>query len=336
MTNNRTIINTISKARDEAQCIYCLALKPFDEFNKEHVIHRCMTGKFQPLNLTLIKTVCTSCNQYLGDSLDLALGRGYWEGLSRFQHDMKTSSKARELSTTNIQLRAEDAETFRDEVGEFEDILSDHLRLELKDKSIVRFTKQILLNRPIEQLIDLAEVVGYRVFAATDESNEEIAVLIESPLRLAGFEINRVFKHPVTATATYDVVAFRAFSKIAFNYFAKLCEHSPELALSRDFDQIRSFIRFAETPDFRAITLLEADKPIEVAGKPLKGHWMRLRLDRGYRGRQVIVELSLFNRHQWRVVLTDGMFHMDLPSELQNMHIWDLRTMRCESVDPQT
>lgn len=314
----------------KAQCIYCLDVKNRSEFNKEHVIHSSMTGSFQPINLTLIHTVCKDCNQAMGDTFDMALGRGYWEGLARFQHEMKDPRKVKELSTENIEFHVDDEEAFRNDIGEFEDIAADHLRLELLNGSIVRLTRKQLIMRPLEEHVDLKEVKGFRIFSASDESNDKIAALCTPALANAGFEINSVYKHAVTATVTYDLIAFRAFAKVAFNYFAKITENSPELALAEPFDEIRSFVRYGHRPTYQDVELLGENLTAEFDGRPMRGHWITLSVHGGSR---LVAELSLFNRHQWRVILCQNMRAFQLPSDLVSTHVWDMRTMRCEAIE---
>lgn len=313
----------------KAQCMYCLELKRVSLFNREHVIHRSMTGNFQPINLTLINTVCKECNQAFGDTVDAAIGRGYAEGFSRFQNEMKDPSKIAELSTDNLEFDVEDKVAFEREVGEFSDTATDHLRLEFGDGSIVRLTRKQLAARPLESHIDLNQVVAFRIWAATDETNDEIASLCESQLAAAGFEINRVFKNPLTVRATYGITAFRAFAKIAFNYLAKISESTPEVALSKPFDLIRNFVRYCHEPPREYVQLVNQDVAVKFDGKQLRGHWITIYV----KDERLIVELSLFNRHQWRITLCQNIHTVGLPSDLGSTHVWDFRTMRCEKID---
>jgi hypothetical protein len=75
------------------KCIYCLENKPEDSFTKaEHVIPQSF-GSFQDnftLNQPHNKTVCNDCNQYFGDNLEIALARDTVEGLSRYEHGIRS------------------------------------------------------------------------------------------------------------------------------------------------------------------------------------------------------------------------------------------------------
>jgi hypothetical protein len=69
---------------DPIDCIYCRDLQPESSFSKvEHVVPQSF-GRFEN-NLTLLKTVCDSCNQFFGDNLELALARDTVEGQSRIE-----------------------------------------------------------------------------------------------------------------------------------------------------------------------------------------------------------------------------------------------------------
>jgi hypothetical protein len=75
------------------KCIYCLENKPEESFTKaEHVIPQSF-GLFQDnftLNQPHNKTVCNDCNQYFGDNLEIALARDTVEGLSRYEHGIRS------------------------------------------------------------------------------------------------------------------------------------------------------------------------------------------------------------------------------------------------------
>jgi hypothetical protein len=82
------------------KCIYCLENKPEDSFTKaEHVIPQSF-GLFQDnftLNQQHNKTVCNDCNQYFGDNLEIALARDTVEGLSRYEHGIRSPKDFKSL-----------------------------------------------------------------------------------------------------------------------------------------------------------------------------------------------------------------------------------------------
>jgi len=289
-----------------------------------------MTGGFEPINPTLTSQVCGACNQALGNTIDLGFSRGYWEGMSRFRHNLKSISEAHELSRNNIDFEVADPEAFRSEVGEFTDVLRDHLRLEFEDGKIVRLTTQQLLNKPLEELVDLSHVAGFRVFAETDEGDREIGRLVVPILSAAGFEITEgLLKHQVTAKVTYDVTSFRAIAKIAFNYLAKVTVDAPDIVLSEQFDEIRSFIRYGHIPSFLAVQHNPERNKFIYGDTALNGHWITLEISANI-PRTLTVRLSLFNGQTWTVILTPN--YTGPIDRLSSSHIWDLKTRRCERV----
>ena len=85
--------------RGELICIYCKQEKDKAAFNTEHLVPKSL-GIFEN-NLTL-HTVCSDCNKYLGDKLDLLIGRSSMEALLRFVHGVKSTSLISELIYTNL------------------------------------------------------------------------------------------------------------------------------------------------------------------------------------------------------------------------------------------
>ena len=55
------------------QCIYCLENKDKTLFNRQHVMPQSF-GHFRGA-LVLHDTVCQDCNQFIGDELELFMGR---------------------------------------------------------------------------------------------------------------------------------------------------------------------------------------------------------------------------------------------------------------------
>jgi hypothetical protein len=86
-------------------CIYCLDRKREQDFNREHVVPEAF-GAFQ--NNLVLECVCTQCNSYFGNTIDIKLARDSIEGLSRFWAGMKSSATYKSLgskSTTTVRLK---------------------------------------------------------------------------------------------------------------------------------------------------------------------------------------------------------------------------------------
>ena len=70
------------------QCIYCLEDKWESAYKKADHVSPQSFGKFAN-NFTLLRLVCDACNQFFGDSIDLALARDTLEGQSRVYWGVK-------------------------------------------------------------------------------------------------------------------------------------------------------------------------------------------------------------------------------------------------------
>lgn len=74
------------------KCIYCLKTVPEVTFTRkgEHVIPKGF-GRFSSKTPILKSSVCASCNQYFGDTLDMALTRDSLEAMQRYRHGLRSS-----------------------------------------------------------------------------------------------------------------------------------------------------------------------------------------------------------------------------------------------------
>lgn len=86
-------------------CIHCLEKKHESAFNAEHVIPQAF-GKFEPN--AVLDCVCTACNKYFGDTIDMKLARDSLEGIDRFWSGIKPASEFKSLgtrSTTKVKFK---------------------------------------------------------------------------------------------------------------------------------------------------------------------------------------------------------------------------------------
>lgn len=98
-----------------------------------------------------------------------------------------------------------------------------------------------------------------------------------------------------------DVILRRAVAKIAFNYMAYVT--SPDFVLSPDFNEVRSFIRHGETPEYPVVhvdftPILFDDHPL---ARQTNGHLVTLDWDA--QRNQVMAQVSLFNELRFVVLL---------------------------------
>ncbi len=80
---------------DTHTCIYCLQVKTFGEFGREHVLNDAF-GRYEPISFVLLNPrnkifrVCKECNSRLGKKIDDALATTTIEGIQRFLFDIKS------------------------------------------------------------------------------------------------------------------------------------------------------------------------------------------------------------------------------------------------------
>src|SRR4051812_46140999 len=92
-------------------CIYCLRSSPEVTFNREHVLPEAF-GKFKGA-LTLLREVCSGCNTFFSETLDLTLGRKSIEGLERYRWGVKPAQEIEKFRFDHIQMRAADDGDFK-------------------------------------------------------------------------------------------------------------------------------------------------------------------------------------------------------------------------------
>lgn len=313
---------------ESLRCIYCLESKPPDLFNREHVIHTSMTKRIQK-NLVLHHRVCTTCNTRFGNTIDKNLSRSYWEGLYRFKQDMKPTSEANDLDQSKIKWFVDDLTAFKQDVGEFTEVLGDCLILFMADGKKEIFTLGQLKATSFEKLVDVDKIQYLRVFTERQDRADAIGALIKPHLNNQFALSENLEKHILTVTVTYDEVALRALAKIAFNYFAKVTENSQEIVFEASFDIIRKFIYRGIVPSIRPVQLERTMSDFKQGGMSLNGHWIRL-----YKNADlstVIVRMSLFNRWVWKVVLSSNYAESsEIPT---SSHVWDIDEEVCEQLE---
>jgi hypothetical protein len=285
-------------------CIYCLEKKNEAEFNKDHVIPQCF-GTFEPDNLTLINTVCSSCNQYFGDELELYLGRDSLEGVTRYNYEIFPSGKPgfRRLifkierpgllygmlvspkpqlleGLPEIEL-LDQVGFFSIKAGKYEYFPDTNIpEKEQLEKAGFNFTEnEIRLIGDYEKLRQVLAGIGYPNNYLREES------LFKSPDERKNI--------PVIISSRIDRTIARGMAKIAFNYLAHLTNRV--FVLGRDFNKIRNFIRYDEG-DFNEIFRIEKKpilrKEMELKRRILDGHVIVA----DWNGDDLICSLSIFNR----------------------------------------
>ena len=286
------------------RCIYCLENKKKTEFNKDHVIPRCF-GAFEPDNLTLLNTVCSSCNQYLGDNLEINLGRDSLEGVTRYNYKIFPGGKTR---FRRLIFKIEREGLLKGMLVSPKAQLLDGLpEIELLDQvgffSIKTEQYEYFPDFNIPEK-DQLENDGYSF------SDKEIRVIgdfdrLQGMLTRKGYPANFLREEvlfispdekkniPVVIKARIDRTIARGMAKIAFNYLAHVI--SKDFVVGRDFNKIRNFIRYNDG-NFDDLFRIEKKpilkKEIEQRRWILDGH---LIVVNWYKD-DLVCKLSIFNR----------------------------------------
>lgn len=268
----------------EYSCIYCSENKIEAEFSKDHVVPKCF-GTFEPDSMTLINTVCSDCNQYFGDNLELYLGRDTLEGVTRFNYEIFPSGKS---SFRRLIFKIERPNPlFGMLVSPKPQLLEGLPEIELLDQvgffSTKTRTYEYFLNTNIPERGRLEED-GFnfddheiRLIGDYDKSRQ---VLMEMGYPNNSLREEALFKTPedkknipVIIKSRIDRTIARGMAKIAFNYLAYITNSA--FVLGRDFETIRRFIRY-DDGDFDEVFRVDK-KPIlrkerELRKRLLDGH----------------------------------------------------------------
>ncbi|MDX2105907.1 MAG: hypothetical protein SFY67_05840 [Candidatus Melainabacteria bacterium] len=249
----------------QRKCIYCLISKVYgigrkvrklSEFNKEHVVHRAVASGYKNAP-TLIGRVCTSCNQHFGDSIDQVFSRSGYEGFQRFKLGLKSTTEIHQLQAGGLVFGSPAPRTEGFVPVEVEHHESSDGKLATRVQPYVmlysrKHGKEMNVSirdiPNIKRLIQENDLDVTRLTFATNGLAEEEDKLIEL-LKNQGIDVLYSSSPSVPAPLFISSYApqealLRAVAKIAFNYFAYLCEQvDPSVPLGADFDGIRNYIR---------------------------------------------------------------------------------------------
>lgn len=295
------------------KCIYCLEDKPLCGFQKtEHVLPQSF-GKFKN-NFTLKKVVCDDCNSYFGNNLEIILGRDSFEGIMRFDHDVK---KQNEFKSLGIHSRL----IIKVNEGSLKGAYAYREYSEKDDKIIIKPMPQVGFKR-----VGATEFEYFLLDKIPDkeylEKNFDLKAL--KSIVALGCHEEMVRKHLATkgisfniegeaypsesckdweceVTGQIDQIIYRSIAKIAFNYLAFWSES--ELIFDCKFHPIRRYIRFGEKTTFPFVVIIEktilGDEPIE--GERRLGHIITLGLSNNKLS--IVSQVSLFNWLTYSVLL---------------------------------
>jgi hypothetical protein len=240
------------------KCIYCLENKPEESFTKaEHVIPQSF-GLFQDnftLNQPHNKTVCNDCNQYFGDTLEIALARDTVEGLSRYEHgirnpkDFKSIGKKSRIQHKKIaQGVLKGVFIYLAYSEEFNQIIQKPLQqVGFLNKESSEYTYFLLDDIPdIEELqkngfdIDSNVLAFGTIFEPIEQAlaNKGIFPEFRKEIPLPDKRLDKLL---VEFDVILDSTIRRAIAKISFNYLAYW--QGAQFVLQDAFNPIRLYIR---------------------------------------------------------------------------------------------
>ena len=295
------------------ECIYCRHELPPSGFTREHVLSRAF-GTFADAPV-LHNAVCKECNQFFGDALETRVARSAFEGMLRYQRNVKIPDKGR------LHLRYVDFT-----IPEGSDWSGVRLHLAWRDGRLVvdlpaqaafldsvesrwrHFTHTEIAGGVLSRSPTL-ETKAARLYAASSEARDGLLRLLEQqgvtvakldhmdppPGMFDGSDIT------VEVSFTINKGIRRCMAKYSLNFLA--FTYGSTFVLQKDFDVIRRFIRYGETPANPLVK--ETVEPIlhddstnrrQTAGHLLTLNWAASGVD-------IVGQVSLFNSVTYAVAL---------------------------------
>ena len=317
-------------------CIYCRQEKARSAFNSEHVVSRSL-GTFEN-NITL-QSVCSDCNKYLGDELDLLIGRSSMEALLRFVHGVKPKSLVDQLMYKNLVVTYSGQEPWKGAklkvIVEDDELVVDLLPqvgLELQGKGRV-----FVLLDELEELSGNLKpqlVPGRSVFLIHKDDGDKSLLLKELERLGISFtpsgeappsDIESIGGPNLSISCQQVDLIRRGLCKVAFEYFTS--QMGSALALRFDFDPIRSYILTGQKPDYRFFLGAHPEMDMRKGKIAQTGGHHVLLTEWGPDLQSIVAQIELFGTTSYRIVLAErygGLFRADLPRG----HYFDLETRK--------
>lgn len=297
------------------QCIYCQQSRPLSAFSKvEHVIPQSF-GRFEN-NLTLIRTVCDSCNQFFGDNLELALARDTVEGQSRVDFGTQQAPQFRTFGKDS-RIRAKllvdpfkNAYVYRaysPDDGKASSYPVPQVGFRLKGSGDYLYC--VLDEVPSKEELkqsgwDEEHPEAIRGLAISKGALSEALARRDIPFRFGGDLRGAPSDDETSALmaeveSTIDSTIQRAVAKIAFNYLAYW--EGADFVRQSTFDTVRNFIRHDRRPSYPLVNVVNAailHDECDLAERRV-GHLVTLNWAAD--GESMVAQLSLFNTFKYSV-----------------------------------
>lgn len=315
------------------QCIYCQEDKPTSAYKKvEHVIPQSF-GRFEN-NFTLRRLVCDSCNQFLGDNLELDLARDTLEGSSRTQFGVRRPDEFRSVGRSS-RLRYKLAEGPFKGAHAFLDYSPSEEKVVLKPLPQVGFRQKaspeyqyFLLDEIPERMslessgFDLVAPEGVRMVGG---GVEEISGRLRDKgiaFKPAGEVMGESSSLFVLLEGSIDETIRRAMAKIAFNYLARW--EGGEFVRHSSFDQIRSFVRHRITAPYPLVRINQEPILMDEGSRRRLGHLITVAWAAD--GASIVAQVSLFNWLTYVICLARD--YSGERREIRRGHLFDLANRR--------
>jgi hypothetical protein len=299
------------------ECIYCRQSRLLSAFSKvEHVIPQSF-GRFEN-NLTLLRTVCDSCNQFFGDNLDLALARDTVEGQSRVDFgtqqapQFRTFGKDSRIRAKLLEGPFKNAYVYRaysPDDGKVSSYPVPQVGFRLKGSG--DYLYYVLDELPSKEELtqsgwDEQHPEAIRGLAMSKDALSAALAQRDIPFRFGGDLRGGQSDDDTSALtaqveSTIDSTIQRAVAKIAFNYLTHW--EGAEFVRQSTFDTVRDFVRHGRRSSYplvhvtnAAILHDERDSPERRLGHIITLNWAT-------DGESIVAQLALFNTLKYSVSL---------------------------------
>lgn len=295
-----------------SQCIYCQEDKPASAYEKvEHVIPQSF-GKFRD-NFTLKQLVCDSCNQFFGNSVELALARDTLEGQSRSEFKVKKPADFKPPGPQS-RIRIKIAEGGLKGAYAFLNYSETDQKVTLQPIPQVGFRQRDLGELKYFLLDQIPEKKQLEELGFTSQGPKSIRAVglgvEEVSKRLAEKGISFQYEGDLVSMpesqsilteeqATIDHTIFRATAKIAFNYLAYW--EGGEFIRQLSFDRIRNFVRYGVQAPYALVKVSQHSILAYEGMRRRVGHLVTIAWAAD--GVSIVAQVSLLNLFTYSVCL---------------------------------
>lgn len=319
-------------------CIYCLEQKEKKSFNTEHVLPKSF-GVYGGNTMTLNDKVCSYCNQKFGNTIDGYLARDTLEGTQRFKFGLVNNKKKGKVkSSTGKYAKGQVCIITEGDLNGLECKLE---HSEHENKLVLVPMKHDIGCRRKDGLYDFYSKEDIPI-KAEFESNyplhknrifilkpqeEELTkkFLIEKLGDETQYEVYTDNSERACAVKyTYSADHFRAYAKIAFNYFAYF--NTAEVLLQKCFDPIRHFILEGNIPNHEVWKICKDSFLPEGNGTAILAHFIRIKRSLDH---SLIVDVALNNsKPYYQVCLAPN--YSGSPVKTDYGHVFDFPNKKIE------